>query len=67
MSAPDLSPEQRVEELARLCGIDIVPEEVTEVANRFSSLVQELDKLLELDLSDVQPVVIFPEPLDSSL
>ena len=47
--------------LASLSGITISDEEITEVANRFSSLISELDKLKELDLLDIQPVVIFPE------
>lgn len=47
--------------LASLSGITISDNEITEVANRFSSLISELDKLKELDLSDIQPVVIFPE------
>ena len=36
-------------------------EEVSEVSNRFESLMLELDRLKELDLSDLQPVTIFPE------
>ena len=47
--------------LASLSGITISDNEITEVANRFSSLISGLDKLKELDLSDIQPVVIFPE------
>ena len=47
--------------LASLSGITISDDEISEVANRFSSLISELDKLKELDLSDIQPVVIFPE------
>ena len=47
--------------LASLSGITISDNEITEVANRFSSLISELDKLKELDLSDIQPVVIFTE------
>ena len=56
-----LSDRERVEELARLCGISIDPDETVEVANRFNSLMLELDRLKDLDLSDIQPVVIFPE------
>ena len=52
-----LSDEDRVRELARLAGISIAESEVAEVANRFSSLMLEMDRLKELDLSDVQPVV----------
>ena len=47
--------------LASLSGITISDDEISEVTNRFSSLISELDKLKELDLSDIQPVVIFPE------
>lgn len=56
-----LSDEERVRELARLAGISIRDEEVAEVASRFGSLMLELDRLKDLDLSDIQPVVIFPE------
>ena len=56
-----LSDEDRVRELARLSGIPIPEEEVAEVANRFGSLMMELDKISELDLSDIQPVSIFPD------
>ena len=47
--------------LAGLSRITISDDEISEVTNRFSSLISELDKLKELDLSDIQPVVIFPE------
>ena len=50
-----------IRKLARLAGISIADEDVPEVANRFSSLMDELERLKELDLSDVQPVTIFPE------
>ena len=53
--------EEQVRQLARMVGITIEEEELAEVANRFSSLMLELDRLKELDLSDIQPVVIFPE------
>ena len=56
-----LSNEDRVRELAGLVGISISEEELSEVTNRFDSLVQELDLLKELDLSNIQPVVLFPE------
>lgn len=55
------SKEERIQELARLVGITIAPEEETEVANRFESLIQELARLAELDLADIEPVTIFPE------
>ena len=56
-----LSDEDRVLELARLSGIPIPDDEVAEVANRFSSLMLELNKISDLDLSDIQPVSIFPD------
>lgn len=57
------SKEERVRELARLVGISIAPEEESEVADRFDSLMKELEHLTSLDLADVQPVTIFPEEL----
>ena len=56
-----LSPTERVRELSRLVGMTIADEEITEVADRFDSLIRELDSLTQLDLSTVQPVTIFPE------
>jgi len=55
------STEDRVRELARLVGIPLIEAEIPEVANRFESLIGELDRLLPLDLADIQPVTIFPE------
>jgi Asp-tRNA(Asn)/Glu-tRNA(Gln) amidotransferase C subunit len=55
------SKEERVRELARLVGIVIAPEEETEVADRFESLMKELEHLVSLDLADIEPVTIFPE------
>lgn len=42
------SKEERVRELARLVGISIAPEEETEVADRFESLMKELEYLVSL-------------------
>ena len=50
-----------VSDLANLTGIDISDEELEEVTNRFGSLIQEMDKLKDLELSDIHPVTIFPE------
>ena len=62
MSPSARSPnEERVRLLAELAGIAVADEDLGEVANRFASLMDELDRLKELDLSNVQPVVIFPE------
>ena len=55
------SKEERVRELSRLVGIVIAPEEETEVADRFESLMKELEHLKSLDLADIEPVTIFPE------
>ena len=60
-----ISEEDRVRELARLAGISILESEVAEVANRFGSLMLEMDRLKDLDLSNIQPVVIFPEEDES--
>ncbi len=53
--------EEQVRRLAELAGITVADEDLSEVANRFASLMGELERLKELDLSNVQPVVIFPE------
>ena len=50
-----------VSELARLAGINIADEELEEVTSRFSSLMQELDRLKDLDLDNIIPATIFPE------
>ena len=50
-----------VSELARLAGIEISEDELDEVTSRFDSLIQEMDRLKEVDLSDIHPVTIFPE------
>ena len=48
--------------LADLVGIPIDDADVPEVANRFASLMQELDRLRDLDLEGIEPVAIFPDP-----
>lgn len=50
-----------VTKLANLAGIEIAEEELEEVTSRFFSLIQEMDRLKELDLSDIHPVTIFSE------
>ena len=44
-----------------MVGISIAEEELPEVASRFLSLMTELEGLTQLDLSDVQPVPVFPD------
>jgi Asp-tRNA(Asn)/Glu-tRNA(Gln) amidotransferase C subunit len=58
MSPPD---EDQVRQLAALVGITIAEDEIAEVAKRFASLMMELERLKELDLTGIQPVSIFPE------
>ena len=60
-SGAGISNEESVRLLADLVGIEVTDEDLSEVANRFTSLMDELDRLKELDLSNVQPVVIFAE------
>ena len=60
MPAADFSREQ-VLMLADLVGILIDEAELPEVANRFASLMQELDRLRDLDLEGIEPVAIFPD------
>ena len=60
MPDPDLSPEQ-VRKMADLVGIAIDDSDLPEVANRFASLMQELDRLRDLDLEGIEPVAIFPD------
>ena len=50
-----------VSELAELAGIKIQDDELDEVTSRFVSLIQEMDRLKELELSNVHPVTIFSE------
>ncbi|MYC32104.1 MAG: hypothetical protein F4X64_02875 [Chloroflexi bacterium] len=52
---------ERVRLLAELVGIPIDDSELPEVANRFASLMQELDRLRDLDLEGIEPVAIFPD------
>ena len=60
---PESNPsEAQVKMLAEMVGIPIDDSDVPEVANRFASLMQELDRLRDLDLEGVEPVSIFPDP-----
>ncbi len=63
MPAANFSREQ-VTMLAELVGISIDDADLPEVANRFASLMQELDRLREMDLEGVEPVTIFPDADD---
>ena len=54
-------PEAQVRLLADLVGIAIDDADLPEVANRFASLMQELDRLRDLDLEGIEPVSIFPD------
>ncbi len=50
-----------VSELAHLVGINITDDELDEVTSRFTSLMQELDRLKDLDLGNIIPATVFPE------
>ena len=54
--------EAQVRMLAELVGIAIDDADLPEVSNRFASLMQELDRLRDLDLEGIEPVAIFPDP-----
>jgi hypothetical protein len=56
-----LSRAERCRELARLVGIPLMEGDVAEVAERFESLMRELERLTQLDLTHIQPVLVFPE------
>ena len=60
MTTPQISPDQ-VQSLANLVGIPLDAADLPEVANRFSSLMQELTRLQDLDLDGIEPVAIFPD------
>ncbi|MCY4555878.1 MAG: hypothetical protein OXF79_05780 [Chloroflexi bacterium] len=60
MPDPDLSVGQ-VQKMAELVGVPIDDVDLPEVANRFASLMQELDRLRDLDLEGIEPVTIFPD------
>ena len=53
--------QERVAELARLVGITVHENEQKEVGDRLDCLLREMQTLEGLDLSDVQPITIFPE------
>lgn len=57
----DDSSEERVKMLATLVGVPIDDADLPEVANRFASLMEELDRLRDLDLEGIEPVAIFPD------
>ena len=57
----DMVDKTTVSDLARLAGIKISDDELDEVTNRFSSLIEEMDRLKDLDLANIHPVAIFPE------
>ena len=59
--ANDMVDKTTVSELARLAGIEISDDELDEVTNRFRSLINEMDRLKDLDLTNIHPVAIFPE------
>ena len=60
MTTANISTAQ-VQTLAGLVGVPVDDADLPEVANRFSSLMQELERLQDLDLEGIEPVSIFPD------
>lgn len=60
MTTANISTEQ-VKTLADLVGVAVGDADLPEVANRFSSLMQELERLQDLELDGIEPVAIFPD------
>jgi hypothetical protein len=58
----NVSPEERVRELAEILGIPIANEDIYEVANRLDSLIKEMERLQDIKLSDAPPLIVFPDP-----
>lgn len=56
-----LSKEERCRELAQLVGIPLLEADVAEVADRFESLMRELERLTTLDVAHIQPTLVFPD------
>ncbi|MBM3226920.1 MAG: hypothetical protein FJZ47_24400 [Candidatus Tectomicrobia bacterium] len=56
-----LSKIERCQELARLVGIPLMEADIPEVAERFDSLMRELERLTGLDLASIQPTLVFPD------
>lgn len=52
---------ERCQELARLVGIPLMEADIPEVAERFDSLMRELERLTGLDLASIQPTLVFPD------
>lgn len=51
--------------LAQVAGIEISDDDLDEVSNRFSSLMQEMELLNELDLKDIHPISIFVDETET--
>ena len=60
MTTANISTAQ-VKMLAGLVGVPVDDADLPEVANRFSSLMQELERLQDLELEGIEPVSIFPD------
>ena len=60
MTTANISTAQ-VKTLAGLVGVPVDDADLPEVANRFSSLMQELERLQDLDLEGIEPVSVFPD------
>lgn len=49
-----------VQRLAQLLDLPIAPEDLTEVTYRLGALIEALEKLTDLDLSQEEPIPLFP-------
>ena len=59
-SRSDISPED-VGRMARMLGLSITPADHPEVTHRFTALLDQLQRLDELDVDSVDPSAIFPK------
>jgi demethoxyubiquinone hydroxylase (CLK1/Coq7/Cat5 family) len=57
--APEFS-QADVQRLADLLRLPIAGEDLAEVTYRLGALLQELEKLIHLDLGSVEPIPVFP-------
>lgn len=55
---------ERVQQLARVIGLEVSDADMTEVANRLDSLLGELESLRSLDLAGITPLPVFPDEGD---
>jgi hypothetical protein len=59
MSTADSEPASSTEVVRRLCGTTISDERLQHLLAAYASILDEIARLRELDLTDVQPALIF--------